>query len=224
MVKTKYPRIVPDLIIVDKTFEAVKEFKYLGVNITQDGDTTAAITDRIPAAGRAFYAHNKLLKSKLITKATKMKIYLTLIRPVLTYGCETWTLKANENQNLLIFERKVLRKIYGPIRNEDGSYRIRYNHELEELIGGKNVVRYVKAQRIRWLGHILRMPEERAVYKIYARNPVGTRRRGRPRKRWKEAVEEDLRVLRVNNYTLVAQNREEWRGIVEQAQVHHGLL
>lgn len=223
MVKSNSSGSAPDIDIGQYKFEAVTEFKYLGVNYHQDGNSTTAISERIQAASKALYAHGKLLRCRLLTSKMKLVIYATLIRPILTYGCEIWTLKANECNILRIFERKVLRKVYGPVRNEDDTYRIRYNHELEQLIEGRNIIRFIKAQRIRWLGHIIRMPEERAVQKILLGKPGGTRKRGRPRRKWITAVEDDLRKMGVNNYKQAALNRNRWRDVVEKALVHQEL-
>jgi hypothetical protein len=77
-----------------------------------------------------------------------------------TYGCEAWTLTTRNNQHLRIFERKILRKIFGPIQDKDGSWRIRMNHELNELIGNADIVRFIKS-RIVWLGHVMRMDKKR---------------------------------------------------------------
>lgn len=84
------------------------QFTYLGMVFSSTADTTVAVQKRIKAASRCYY--EKLLKSKLLTRSVKVKIYKTLIRPVLTYGCEAWTLKAEECCRLAIFERKILRR------------------------------------------------------------------------------------------------------------------
>jgi len=97
---------------------------------------------------------------------------------------------------LLIFERKVFRRIYGP-KCEDGEWKIRTNRELEEVYKGKNIVKWIKGQRISWLGHLERMEEDRMPKKIFTQKLEGTRRRGRPRKGWREEVERDLQVLGV---------------------------
>jgi uncharacterized membrane protein len=78
----------------------------------------------------------------------KLKIYKSLIRPVVTYGCEAWTLTTRDEKRLRIFERKVLRKIFGPIQDKDESWRFRVNHELNELIGNAEIVRFIKSRRI----------------------------------------------------------------------------
>jgi len=82
-----------------------------------------------------------------------MKIYKTMIRPVVTYSSVTWTLTAKDENNLRIFERHILSKIFGPV-NIDNMWRTRNNLEIDKLIEGANVVRFVKAQRIKWLGRI----------------------------------------------------------------------
>jgi hypothetical protein len=74
------------------------------------------------------------MKSRALNRSSKLKIYKSLIKPVVTYRCEAWTLTNPGEQNLRIFERKILRKIFGPVQNEDGSWRIRMNYELSELV------------------------------------------------------------------------------------------
>ena len=79
---------------------------------------------------------------KNIKKKFKTKNIYNL-RPVVTYGCETWTLASLNGQQLRIFERKILRKMFGPIQDENGIWRIRKNHELNELIGNADIVRFI---------------------------------------------------------------------------------
>jgi hypothetical protein len=96
-----------------------------------------------------------------------------------------------EEQVLLIFERKIFKRIYGA-KYEDGERKSRMNRELEELSKGENIVKWIKGQRISWLGHPERMEEDRMPKKIFTQELEGTRRRGRPRKGWREEVERDL--------------------------------
>ena len=79
-----------------------------------------------------------------------------MVRPVARYGSETKTLRKSDENSLRIFERKILRKIYGPVQEGD-TWRIRYNEELNRFIKEKDIVKFIKAQRIRWLGHAKRM-------------------------------------------------------------------
>jgi hypothetical protein len=88
----------------------------------------------------------------VIKGSVKMQLYKTLIRPVVTYGSETWTLTKSDENLLRIFERKILRKIYGPIQEGD-TWRITNNEELNRCINGEDIVKFMRAQRIRYLGH-----------------------------------------------------------------------
>jgi hypothetical protein len=99
------------------------------------------------------------MKSRALNRRSKLKIYECLIRPVVPYRCEAWTLTNREEQHLRIFERRILRKIFGPVQNEDGSWRIRMNYELNELIGNADIVRFIKG-RIAWLSHVMQMIRE----------------------------------------------------------------
>ena len=119
---------------------------------------------------------------KGLNRSSKLKIYKSSIRPVVTYGCEAWTL-TNRDEHLRIFERRVLRKNFGPVQNEDGSWRIRMNYELNELIENADIVRFIKSRRIAWLGHVMRMDDKRTPKRISEWKPIGMRIRGRPRKR-----------------------------------------
>jgi hypothetical protein len=112
------------------------------------------------------------------------------------YGAETWRMMKKEEQALLIFERKIFRRMYGP-KYEDGEWKSRTNRELEELSKGENIVKWIKGQRISWLGHLERIEEERMPKKIVTQELEGTRQRGRPRKGWRKEVERDLQVLGV---------------------------
>jgi hypothetical protein len=89
--------------------------------------------------------------------------------------------------------------------------------------GGENIVKWIKGQRISWLGHLERMEEDRMPKKIVTQELEGTRRRGRPRKRWKEEVKSDLQVLEVRRWRELVTDRKKWRDIVRQAKAHSGL-
>jgi hypothetical protein len=88
---------------------------------------------------------------------------------------------------------------------------------------GENIVKRIKGQRISWLDHLERMGEDRMPKKIFTQKMEGTRRRGRPRKRWKEEVERDLQVLGVRRWRELVADRKKWKDIVWQAKDHSGL-
>jgi len=127
-----------------------------------------------------------------------------------------------EDQALLIFERKLFRRIYGP-KYENGEWKSRANRELEEASKGENIVNWIKGRRISWLGHLERMEEDRMPQKIFTQELEGTRRRGRPRKRWKEEVERDLQMLGVRRWRKLVTDRKKWKDVVRQAKARSGL-
>ena len=102
----------------------------------------------------------------------------------MSYGAEAWTLTKKEEQAVLNFERKIFRRIYGP-KYENGEWKSRTSRELEEVSKGENIVKWIKGQRVCWLGHLERMEEDRMPKKILAQELEGMRRRGRLRKGWK---------------------------------------
>jgi hypothetical protein len=110
----------------------------------------------------------------------------------------------------------------GP-KYEDGEWKSRTNRELEELSKGENIVKWIKGQRISWLGHLERMEKDRMHKKIITQELEGTRRKGRPRRGWREEVERDLQMLGMRRWRDLVIDREKWRDIVRQAKTHSGL-
>jgi len=177
----------------------VSEFKNLGNIIENNIRNDRCIKERIQTVNKAYYANLQMLNSKIISKRSKLQIYKTLIRPVVTYGAEIWTLTAAEENALSRFERKVLRKIYGP-GVDKGVWRIRYNDELCKLMAGEDTVRFIRAQRIQWLGHVERM-DETATFKRVLKGKLHAKRRiGRPRIRWLEDLIADLRRMGISGW------------------------
>ena len=135
----------------------------------------------------------KRLSSKLASKNLKIKIYRTIILPVVLYGCETWSLILREERKLSVFEDMVLRRIFGPRRDEvTGEWRRLHNEELNDLYCSPNIVRVIKSRRMRWTGHVARIGEERGVYRVLVGKPEGKRPLGRPRRRWVDNIRMDL--------------------------------
>jgi hypothetical protein len=115
---------ITHLKIDNFAFENVKNFNYLGSILNADNKMNTEIAERRVKGNKACYANAKLIKSKFLNRNTKMKIYKTIIRPVVTYLSETWTLTAKDENNLRIFERQILKKIFDPV-NIDNIWRIR---------------------------------------------------------------------------------------------------
>ena len=100
---------------------------------------------------------------------------------------------------------------------------MRNNMEIDKSIEGAYIVRFIKAQRIKWLGHIQRIDQARTTRKLLDWNPMGTRPVGRPKQRWQEDVMEDLKKLKVKNWKENAKDRRTWRNLAEKANTHKGL-
>jgi len=126
-------------------------------------------------------AATSLFRSRLLSRATKIILYKTLIRAVVSYGEEARTLTKKEEKALLIFGRKMFRRIYGP-KHENGKLKSRTKRELEEMNKVENIGKWIKGQRVSWLGHLERMEEDRMPKKIFTQELEGTRRRGNPGK------------------------------------------
>jgi len=126
-----------------------------------------------------------MLSSRLLSKNLKIKIYRTIILPVVLNGCETWSLILREERKLRVFENMVLRRIFGPRRDEVvGERRRLHKEELNNLYSSPHIVRVIKSRRMRWAGHMARMGEERRVCRVLMGKPKGKRPLGRPRRRW----------------------------------------
>jgi hypothetical protein len=152
----------------------------------------------------------------------KNVLYKTLIRPVLMYGSWSWPLSKKDENLLQIFERRILIRIYGPT-NEGGIWRIRYSNELSKLYNEPDTVRVIKIGRLRWLGQLFRMQQLDPWRKLTLHQPESIRRVGKPRERWLESVETDLRKMAIKNWRRKTQDREQWRTILKEAKVHQGL-
>jgi len=106
----------------------------------------------------SYYSVQKLLSSRLLSINLKIKIYRTIILPVVLYGYETWSLTLREERRLRVFENKVLRRIFGPRMDEvTGEWRRLHNEEINVLYSSPNIVRVIKWKRMRWAGHVARM-------------------------------------------------------------------
>jgi hypothetical protein len=112
----------------------------------------------------------------LLSRKVKVKIYKTIILPVVLYGCETWSLTLREEHRLRVFENRVLRGMFGPKRDEvTGEWRKLHNEEFHNLYSSPDIIRQVKSRRMRWAGHVARMGAERKVYKVLVGKPEGKR-------------------------------------------------
>jgi hypothetical protein len=103
-----------------------------------------------------------------------------------------------EEHRLRVFEKRGLRKIFRPKREEDGSWRKLHNDKLRSLYSSPNIVRVIKSRKIRWAGHVARMGEGRGVYRVLVGRPEGKRPLGRPRRKWEDNIKMDFRLIRID--------------------------
>jgi hypothetical protein len=106
----------------------------------------------------------------------KIRVYRTIILPVVLYRCDSWSLTVREEQRLRVFENRVLRGIFGPKRDKvTGEWRRLHNEELNDLYSSRNIIRVIKLRRMRWAGHVACMGEKSGAYRILVGRPAGRR-------------------------------------------------
>jgi hypothetical protein len=111
---------------------------------------------------QSYYALTKIIKSREILKGTKLKIYGTIIGPIVMYVCEGWTMSEHMEEALRVWERKILRKVYGPKTDTNG-WGIRTNKELQDQYRSADTVISIKVRRLEWAGHVVRMDDEESA-------------------------------------------------------------
>jgi len=137
------------------------------------------------------------------------------------YGAATWVLSKGDELRLGVFERKILRRIYGLIC-EEVVWRSRYNEELYRLFDETDLVT-IKITRLRWAGHVTRMQDNLPCKKITLDKPEGRGRAGRPNLRWIDGVTKVAEKLGVRNWRARARYRDDWKRLLESAKTLHGL-
>jgi hypothetical protein len=140
-----------------------------------------------------------------------------IILPVVLYGCETWSLALREEHRLRVFENRVLRRIFGPKRDEvTGEWRRLHKEELYDLYSSPNIIRVIKSRRMRWAVHAARTGEGRGAYRILVGRTEGRRPLGRPRCRWENNIKVDLQEVGWvgMDWIDMAKDRDRWRDFV----------
>ena len=154
---------------------------------------------------------------------TKIKMYTTVVRPVVLYGCEAWSLTRKLENKLQVFENSILRRIVGPVLDvEANTWRRRHNDELRALTRIPPITSVIKSYRLRWAGHVSRMSIDRYPKVILNNEVHGRRNRGRPRKRWVDCVRESVDELGEPGemWCEIAGDRQRWRGLCRAAMGH----
>ena len=187
----------------------VEKFKYLGSTLSQDGGCETDVDSRIKAAWGKWREVAGVVCDKKMPVRLKVKIYSTVIRPVLMYGSETWALRRKEEAKLERTEMRMLRWIMGISLLE----RLE-NDDIRRMAGLVKITEVIRESRLRWYGHVLRMDGEERVKKAWEEPVRGRRSRGRQRIRWRDKVKDDME--RRGLVEEDAFDRNNWRRSIRQ--------
>jgi exonuclease III len=201
------------VIVNGQTLKETEEFVYLGSKITADNLIACEIQHRIAKFTGNLNCLYPLLKQKEIPTEVKVVIYTTILRPVLLYGSETWTLTKRLKSKIQACEMRILRLIFGVTRRD----RIR-NEVIRDSLKVQSILSIVERNQLRWFGHILRMPDTRDVKRMYQWKPTNKRPLGRPRKRFKDQIKEitSKEIVDFSTVELLTQDRSEWRSFTKR--------
>ena len=197
------------------TLKQVENFIYLGGTISQKGGCTEDIKSRIGKALGAVQRLQPIWKAEDIQQDTEVELYRVLVPSILLNGAETWTLKKEDENRLLVFEMMCLRKIMGVSRLDE----IR-NTKIRQSLGLKyKVIDKVTQKRMRFFGHIKRMSQGRYPKLLLEARLEGRRPKGRPAKRWMDCTRQDIQIGGMRSVTeagRMAMDRKAWQNIMDQ--------
>jgi hypothetical protein len=154
-----------DIKIKKSSYEQVSKFRYLETTVTNQNCIQEEIKRILNSGNACYHSVQNLLSSRLLLKNVKVRIYKTIILPVVLYGCETWSLTLKEKHKLRVFENRVR-----------GGWRKLHNEELDDLYSSPSIIRIIKSRIMRWAVHVAQMGEKKNMYRLL----VGKPRRKRP--------------------------------------------
>ena len=205
-----------NIYIGGQKLKQVENFTYLGVNINEENLQQIEISNRITKYNNNLCLLYPLLKDNFVPIESKVLIYTTILRPILTYGSEAWSLTTKTKSMIQAAEMKVLRIIRRVTRLD----KLR-NTRIREELGVTSILDLIEKSKLRWYGHVQRMTDDRYPKKALNWTPEGRRPVGRPRMRWMKGVEEGLekRGTTIEEVTEeeLYQNRRSWRSLTEHS-------
>ena len=185
-------------------------FKYLGSTISSDGDITSDVRTRINAAWAKWRQVTGVLCDRHMPDRLKAKIYKTVVRPVALYGSECWPAATKHERALHTMEMRMLRWSLGLTRLDHVM-----NTDVRKRMGVAPIVEKMREARLRWHGHVVRSDANSVARTALRLDPPGQRPRGRPKKRWMDRINEDMKI--VNAAPEDALDRNKWRRLCKCA-------
>ena len=200
--------------------EYVPHFKYLGSLSSASLTMQPEIASRLAKAGSAFYRLNKAWADKFLSRDLKCSVYKSIVQATLLYACETWAAPKAMLASLDTFQMRCLRRICGiSLRQHMTNESIRGHCQVEAV---STLVRY---RRLRWLGHLARLEDDRLPKQLLFGSLIRTEhvpgKAGRPLKSWIDYVREDLHSLHLGySWYRHAQDRASWRSSIQKLLEH----
>ena len=193
--------------------EDVEKFTYLGATVCKQGGGEEGIKARLGKARGAFVKLNRVWSSSSVSRRTKIRLYKTLVKPVLMYGCETWKMNESDAKKIDVFQNRCLRRVM-KIKWQDKIS----NRELLERAKVEKLSEEVRRRRWRFIGHILRQQPDNDCVTALTWTPEGRRKRGRPKTTWRRTVEKERSKAgwqSLGEVRTAAQDRNRWKAHVE---------
>ena len=185
--------------------------------LTNQNSVQEEIKSTLKSENACYHLVQNHFSSSLLSKNLKIKIYRSIILPVVLYGCETWPLTLREERRPRVFENRVLRRVFGPKNDEvTREWRKLHKEELSDLYSLPNIVWVVKSTRMRWEGHVVHMGEGRILHRVLVGKPERKRPLWRPGRRWENNIKMDLQEVGggCGDWMELAQDRERWHALV----------